>query len=170
MPAPGRGRLPSGPVLLALRIGVLLAALLLWHVLTAAGILDPFFFSRPIEVVQRVWHELAGGGMVLVPFGWGFGMTVMAGAGYAIRDPYDGGGDRHGAIALATLALGYRPYDHFDPYGHGISVYASGRAAFAGWDAWQITAGVEVDLEFVFWSPFAFAATALSGSDPHEED
>ncbi|MGD9511591.1 MAG: ABC transporter permease [Geminicoccaceae bacterium] len=63
MPASGRGRLPSGPVLLALRVGVFLAALLLWHVLTAAGILDPFFFSRPIAVMQRVWHEFAGGGV-----------------------------------------------------------------------------------------------------------
>lgn len=112
--------------------------------------------------------EAAGGAMLLVPFGWGFALTAMAGAGYAIRDPYAAGIDRHGAIAVATLGLGYRPYDHFDAYGHGISLYASGRAAFAGWEGWEITGGVEVDFEFLFWSPFAFAATALSGGDPHE--
>lgn len=112
--------------------------------------------------------EVAGGGMLLVPFGWGFAMSLTAAAGYAARDPYEPNEDRHGAIALATLALGYRPYDHFDLYGHGISLYASGRAAFAGWEAWEITAGVEIDLEFLFWSPIAFAITALSSGDPHE--
>lgn len=112
--------------------------------------------------------EVAGGGMLLVPFGWGFAMTVMAGAGYAIRDPYQPSVDRHGAIAVATLALGYRPYDHFDPYGHGISLYASGRAAFAGWESWEAVIGLEVDLEFVVWSPVAMVVTAASGGDPHE--
>ncbi|AKF11171.1 hypothetical protein [Sandaracinus amylolyticus] len=112
--------------------------------------------------------ELAGGAMALLPIGSDFGITLMAGAGYALRDPYEPMQDRHGAIALATLALAYRPYDHFDVYGHGVSLYASGRAAFARWESWEAVIGVEVDLEFVVWSPIAFVITAVSGRDPGE--
>ncbi|UJR85417.1 hypothetical protein [Sandaracinus amylolyticus] len=110
--------------------------------------------------------ELAGGAMVLLPIGSDFGITVMAGAGYALRDPYEPVQDRSGAIALGTLALAYRPYDHFDVYGHGVALYASGRAAFAGWESWEAVIGLEVDLEFVVWSPIAFVWTAVSGGDP----
>jgi NitT/TauT family transport system permease protein len=52
--------------LTALQIGVGLAALLIWHVLTVYPILgDPkkiqFFFSTPVDVLSRVWREFAGG-------------------------------------------------------------------------------------------------------------
>ncbi len=52
--------------LTALQVGVGLAALLVWHVLTVYPILgDPkkiqFFFSTPVDVLARVWREFAGG-------------------------------------------------------------------------------------------------------------
>ena len=53
MPASGRGRLPSGPVLLALRVGVLLAALLLWHVLTAAAFITMILPLLVFLALQR---------------------------------------------------------------------------------------------------------------------
>jgi hypothetical protein len=118
--------------------------------------------------------ELAAGAMALVPLGSDFAVTAMLGAGYALRDPYEpllpGGPPqgRDGALAVATLAGTYRPYDHFDAYGHGISLYASGRAAFAGWESWELTVGLEIDLELVVWSPIAFLVTALSARDPAE--
>jgi NitT/TauT family transport system permease protein len=58
---PGRASVPSRRALLALQIGVFLLFLLLWHVLTATGVLDPFFFGRPLEVLARVWQEFATG-------------------------------------------------------------------------------------------------------------
>ena len=42
---PGRAAMPSRRALLALQVGVFLL-FLLWHVLTATGVLDPFFFGR----------------------------------------------------------------------------------------------------------------------------
>jgi NitT/TauT family transport system permease protein len=52
--------------LLALQIGVGLAMLLVWHVLSTVPIggkliLDPFFFSRPLDVLARVWKEFYTG-------------------------------------------------------------------------------------------------------------
>ena len=53
-------------VLLALQLLVALAFLLLWHVLTTVPIggrklLDPFFFSTPLDVLARTWKDLVGG-------------------------------------------------------------------------------------------------------------
>jgi NitT/TauT family transport system permease protein len=55
-------------VLLALRIAVALVLLAAWHVLTTVPIggrklLDPFFFSTPLDVLARVWKDFAGGGI-----------------------------------------------------------------------------------------------------------
>jgi NitT/TauT family transport system permease protein len=58
---PGRAAVPSRRALLALQVGVFLLFLLVWHVLTATGVLDPFFFGRPLEVLARVWQEFATG-------------------------------------------------------------------------------------------------------------
>jgi NitT/TauT family transport system permease protein len=53
-------------VLLALQLLVAAAFLLLWHVLTTVPIggrklLDPFFFSTPLDVLARTWKDLIGG-------------------------------------------------------------------------------------------------------------
>ena len=52
--------------LLALQVGVGIAMLVLWHVLTVYPILGAprqiqFFFSTPLDVLARVWKEFAGG-------------------------------------------------------------------------------------------------------------
>ena len=45
------GRLPGRPVLLALQLLVLVGFFLLWHVTTATGLLNPFFFGKPWDVL-----------------------------------------------------------------------------------------------------------------------
>ena len=40
---------------------VLVVCLLLWHVLTETGLLDPFFFAQPWPVLQRTWTDFASG-------------------------------------------------------------------------------------------------------------
>jgi len=52
--------------LLSLQIAVGIALLILWHLLTtvkfgAKPILDPFFFSRPLDVLARVWKDFYAG-------------------------------------------------------------------------------------------------------------
>jgi NitT/TauT family transport system permease protein len=56
----------SRATLLLLQLLVGAAFLLLWHVLTTVPIggqklLDPFFFSTPLDVLGRTWKDLAGG-------------------------------------------------------------------------------------------------------------
>jgi NitT/TauT family transport system permease protein len=43
------------------QILLLLVVFALWHVLTATGILAPFFFGRPLVVLQKVWEWFASG-------------------------------------------------------------------------------------------------------------
>jgi NitT/TauT family transport system permease protein len=40
---------------------LLIAMFALWHVLTATGILAPFFFGRPLVVLEKVWDWFASG-------------------------------------------------------------------------------------------------------------
>jgi len=55
-------------LLFGLRVGVGLAFLLVWHVLTAVPIggrklLDPFFFSTPIDVLARTFKDVVSGSL-----------------------------------------------------------------------------------------------------------
>lgn len=112
--------------------------------------------------------ELAGGIAGLVPLGSDFALTLTLGAGYALREQGVEPAPRHGALALATLTASFRPYDHWDAYGYAIGLYASGRAGFAGHDTWELSAGLEIDLELVFVAPIRFLITSTQGGDPHE--
>ena len=52
---------PSARTLFAYQILVLLGLFALWHVLTATDLLPPFFFGRPLMVLQRVWEWFVSG-------------------------------------------------------------------------------------------------------------
>ena len=43
------------------QILLLLAVFVAWHVLTATGILEPFFFGQPLAVLQKAWDWFASG-------------------------------------------------------------------------------------------------------------
>ncbi len=47
--------------LFAYQLLVLVGVFALWHVLTATEILPPFFFGKPLIVLQRVWEWFASG-------------------------------------------------------------------------------------------------------------
>ncbi len=55
------GHRPHRALVLALRLAVLAVILGLWQVLAVAGILDPFFFSRPSAILAQIWNWLSGG-------------------------------------------------------------------------------------------------------------
>ena len=40
---------------------LLVAVFVAWHVLTATGILAPFFFGRPLVVLEKTWDWFASG-------------------------------------------------------------------------------------------------------------
>ena len=51
----------SRSALVALQILVLLSFLGAWHLGVELGVLDPFFFSRPLDVLVRTWRDFACG-------------------------------------------------------------------------------------------------------------
>ena len=108
--------------------------------------------------------EVGGGLAVLLPTGRGFGMTLTGGAGWGARPE-----DRDGAFAMAQIALGYRPYNYFSAYAYALNVYAAGRVQLENEPrAWEITVGVEVDVEMIFVIPIMFFVELARASDPHE--
>ena len=55
------GGLPSRPVLRLLQALVLVAFFAAWEITTDTGLLDPFFFARPLPVLARTWTDFASG-------------------------------------------------------------------------------------------------------------
>lgn len=51
----------SRAVVAALQIGFFVALVGLWQGLAAAGVLDPFFFSRPSAIALKLWRWMASG-------------------------------------------------------------------------------------------------------------
>lgn len=107
--------------------------------------------------------ELAGGLAVLLPIDSGFALTVTAGAGWGARPE-----GRDGALALGQLAVGWRPYNYFSAYSWAINFYAGTRVQLMEPRVWEVTAGIEIDLEILFVIPFMFVVELARAGDPDE--
>jgi hypothetical protein len=109
--------------------------------------------------------EGALGATLLLPVAEGWPLWLTAGLGARAR-----ANDDHAAFALATLAFGFRPYNYLSAYGFGLGFYASARADLDATPRYELTAGVEIDLEFLVVIPAMFVYTWLSGGDPDEPE
>ena len=107
--------------------------------------------------------ELAGGLALLLPLDSGFALTVTAGAGWGARPE-----GRDGALALGQLAVGWRPYNYFSAYSWAINFYAGARAQLMEPRVWEVTAGIEIDLEILFVIPVMFVVELARAGDPDE--
>ena len=107
--------------------------------------------------------ELAGGLALLLPIDSGFALTVTAGAGWGARPE-----GRDGALALGQLAVGWRPYNYFSAYSWAINFYAGARAQLMEPRVWEVTAGIEIDLEILFVIPVMFVVELAQARDPDE--
>jgi hypothetical protein len=107
--------------------------------------------------------ELAGGLAVLLPIDSGFALTVTAGAGWGARPE-----GRDGALALGQLAVGWRPYNYFSAYSWAINFYAGTRVQLMEPRVWEVTAGIEIDLEILFVIPVMFIVELAQAGDPDE--
>jgi hypothetical protein len=107
--------------------------------------------------------ELAGGLALLLPVDQGFAFTVTGGAGWGARPE-----GRDGALALGTLAFGWRPYNYFSAYAWAVNLYASTRVQIQEPRVWEVTVGVELDFEFLFVIPFMYVVELSRGGDPDE--
>jgi NitT/TauT family transport system permease protein len=119
-PRPRRLSFHSGPGLLFLRLVVLVVFLGAWHLLTAAGIIDPFFFATPGSVLARTWDDFSSGTIyrhlwitlveTLLAFGIGtsFGMALgfwfaRAPLLSAVFDPYIKAANALPRVVLAPI-------------------------------------------------------------------
>jgi hypothetical protein len=109
--------------------------------------------------------EAAGGAALLLPVLHGWPVVATAGLGWASRP-----GDADGAFALGTLAFGFRPYDFESAYGFGLELYATARYGLDDTHAWEISAGIEIDLEFLLVIPAMTLWTWITHGDPDEEE
>ena len=48
-----------------------------------------------------------------------------------------------------------------------MAIYGTGRGGLDG-QTWEVSAGVEIDFEFLLATPIVYVITALSGHDPDE--
>lgn len=106
--------------------------------------------------------EAVGGAGLLLPTWPGYPIVLTAMAGWAERR----GPDR--PIFAGTFAWGYRGYDYHDSYGLGLQAYASGRVDLDEPRAWEITFGVEIDLELLVVVPIGFLSMLFEKGDPDE--
>jgi len=68
---------PSLSNLWLYQILLLLAVFVAWHVLTATGILPPFFFGKPLAVLEKTWEWFASG-KIYIHLGITLAETVLA--------------------------------------------------------------------------------------------
>jgi hypothetical protein len=118
----------------------------------------------------RTWRfdtaEAAVGLAVLMPIVRGFPLTLTLAAGYAARSvPF-----ADGPIGVATLAWGYRSYNFHSAYGLGLQVFVSGRVHLDEPGRWEVTAGIEIDLEAMIAIPAAFLISLFRKGPPDEPD
>lgn len=105
--------------------------------------------------------ELAGALAVLLPIDSGFALTLTGGAGWGARPE-----GRDGALALAQVAFGWRPYNYFSAYAWAVNLYAGTRVQLMEPRVWEVTVGVELDVELLFVIPFMFFVELARARDP----
>ncbi len=110
--------------------------------------------------------EGAGGFTLLVPLPWSMSFTGTGLIGLAHRREAP-----DGWMGIGTATLGYRSYNYHGWYGYGLDVFFSARKQLNGsYDFMEYTAGVEVDMLFVFVVPVLAIRNWLNKSDPHEDE
>ena len=107
--------------------------------------------------------EGALGVTLSLPLLQGFPLTISAGTGAASRRA-----NPDALFVLGRVAFGYHPYNYLAPYAYALGVYADVRRDLGAINLWQVTGGVEIDLEFLVAIPFMFITQWLTREDPEE--
>ena len=108
--------------------------------------------------------EAALGAAVLLPIARGYPITLTAALGWAVRrDPV-----QDGAIFVGTIGWGYRSYNFHAPYQIGLNVFVTSRVHLDDPSRWEITAGIEIDLEVLVAIPAMFIVNLFRRGEPDE--
>lgn len=130
-----------------------------------------------ITCIHNQTLEGAAGPSLLIPFREGYPLTITPQLGYAFRRDSFGG---DGFFVSNTLAWGYRPFNYFHWYAYGINAFVNHRFHLDDPSAWELTFGVELDMEFAIWTPILMIRMAFQNdedpdaaedpADPNERD
>ncbi len=123
--------------------------------------LGPAFELREVDADS---FEFSAGVAGLLPVVRGWPIVLTAAGGYALRR----GGVDSGPIFIGTFAWGYRSYNYHSIYGLALAPYASVRVHLDDASRWELTFGVEVDLEALVGIPYAFLRSLLRRGPPDE--
>ncbi|MDH5490708.1 MAG: hypothetical protein OEY14_01915 [Myxococcales bacterium] len=123
--------------------------------------IGPALELRSVDVET---FEVGAGLALLLPVVRGFPIVLSALGGYGWRSEPDASG----LFLVTTLAWGYRSYDWHGSYALALQPYLSGRMRLDDPRHWEITLGVELDLEGILLIPILALRMLLSGDDPDE--
>lgn len=125
-----------------------------------------------VDLRTRTFRSAEGSAGIglLVPIARGYPIVLTATAGYAFRRDDTLAGWEDGPIVVGTLAWGYRSYDFHDHYQLGFHVFVSSRLHLDEPSLWELTAGIELDLEMLFVVPARFLVTLFRRGPPDEPD
>lgn len=110
--------------------------------------------------------EGAIGAAILLPLVRGYPAVLTAAVGWAKRrDPVE-----DGPIFVGTLAWGYRSYNFHAPYQIGMNLFVSSRVHLDEPGRWEVTAGIEIDLEVLVAIPAMFIINLFRRGPPDEPE
>jgi len=141
-----------------------------WHVRFGPAVEARTACTLPILLACIHNTTLDGGlgGTLLLPFRNGYPIQITPIMGYAFRRDTFGG---DGFYIANTLAWGYRPYNYFHRYAYAINAYATHRFHLDDPSQWEMTFGIEFDLELAIWVPILMLKTAFTHDrDPDAEE
>ena len=139
-------RLRIGRARLALYQAILLAAILaLWYVLTETGVLQPFFFGRPLKVAQAIYDWFASG-KIYIHLAYTLWETILA---FAV-------GSVLGLVVGLWLALSPLASALCDPYVKAANAMPRVILApiFAVWFGLGVASKVALGVTLVFFIVF----------------
>lgn len=126
---------------------------------------DRFRIGPTVDLRTRGFRTFEPTALVTaaIPTMSGFPLTVGAGLGPAFRV-----GIADGVQVCGRVAWGFRPFDYYG-YGYGLQVFVDARRGVVGFDRWDVTAGVEIDLEWLVFAPAMFVWNYIRGTPAEEE-
>jgi hypothetical protein len=124
-----------------------------------------FRIGPAIELRTADFHtaEAAAGAGLLIPIfdSYPIGLYGLIGAATRKHAP-------DGAVGIGTATWGFRGYNYKGWYAYGLNLFVSGRKHLGEEPLNEITAGVEIDMQFTTIIPGAAIYNLFHGGDPHE--
>ena len=123
--------------------------------------IGPAFELRTVDFWSA---EAAAGAGILLPIfdSYPIGLYGLVGAATRKKAP-------DGAVAIGTATWGFRGYNYKGWYAYGLNLFVSGRKHLGDEPLMEITAGVEVDMQFTTIIPVAAIYNLFHAGDPYEK-